>query len=96
MESQKSDDFKDQMRKAMGKGSDISPTPKKKKLGHSIDVSLPTKKPRKSGYLSCRCTRETEEIIANLMEKTGLSQSVIVNHLVESALPALKSQYLDD
>lgn len=91
MDTQKDDVFKTQMRKAMG--SKPNSTNKNK---HSIDVSLPVRKPKKSGYLSCRCTRETEEIISKLMDKTSLSQSVIVNHLVESALPSLISQYLND
>lgn len=87
-----SDAFKQQMRNALGTSSKSKSI---KKTKSSFDLDLPSKKERKSGQLSCRCSRETEDTIAEIARKTGLAQSAIVNHLIEAALPSLKEKYLE-
>lgn len=90
------DNFKKKMRKALGTSpSEVKDAPAAETYGVSFgEIDLPPARQRKSSYLSCRCTRKTEDTIQALMQKTGLSQSEIVNHLVEAALPALSEKYL--
>lgn len=102
------ENFKTKMRKALGTNSsqeidvvkvadlrgEVTKPTMRPASGASVEIDLPLKRQRKSGYLSCRCTRQTEDAILALMQTTGLSQSEIVNHLIEISLPVLAEKYL--